>query len=159
MEKVHLHLVFNHFPIIGAFFGAIVLMAGMARKSPPTLAAGYLVLIISAIAGLITYFTGGGAAGAIKNLPGVSRPLISEHAEMALYTLICLIIVALLSIIGLFGSRNHFNRIKGVAWITLIVSVIGFGISAYTGLLGGQIRHTEVRSATMEMNAEKEHPH
>ena len=158
MDQVHLHLISNHVPIIGAFFGALVLAIGMARKSPPTLAAAYIVFLLSAVCGLVAYFTGGGAAGAVKDLPEVSRPLIREHAEMATYTLWTFIVLAVLSLIGLIRSRNHYDKIKRMAVIILVVSLIGLGISVYTGLIGGQIRHTEVRDAKMQKHAEEEHP-
>jgi uncharacterized membrane protein len=157
MEKVHLHLLANHFPILGAFFGIIVLIFGIARKSPPTLAAAYFVFIVSAIGGLVTYFTGGGAAGAVKELPGVSKALMREHAEMGTYTLWVFVLLAVLALIGVLTSRNHYDKIKTLAFVSLIVALVGFGIATYAGLLGGQVRHTEVRDAAMEKHAQEEH--
>lgn len=157
MSSVHLHLVANHVPIIGAFFGIVVLIFGMMRKSPPTLAAAYFIFILSAVGGLASYFSGEGAEEAVEKLPGVSKALISEHQEMANYTLWVFVVLALISLFGLIRSKDHYNRIKTIALATLVVSLVGFGIATYTGLIGGQIRHTEVRNAALEKHAQEEH--
>lgn len=146
MDQVHLHLISNHIPVIGAFFGAVVLAVGMARKNPSTLTAAYLVFLLSAVAGLIAFFTGGGAEETVKDLPGVEKSYIEAHAGMAMYTLYAFILLAILSLIGMFRSKKPYDKIRSLAVIIFIVSLIGLGISAYTSLLGGQIRHTEIRS-------------
>lgn len=146
MDAVHLHLISNHVPIIGAFFGILVLIYGMLRKSPPTIAASYVVFILSALLGLAAYFSGEGAEEAVEDLPGVSHDIIEAHEDIALFTLIAFIVLAALSVWGFIRSKNHYDRIKGWAIITLVVALISFGIGTYTGLTGGQIRHTELRA-------------
>jgi uncharacterized membrane protein len=146
MDAVHLHLISNHVPIIGAFFGILVLIFGMVRKSPTTLVASYLIFLISAAVGVVAYLSGEGAEEVAEELPGVTHNAIEAHEEVALYTLIAFIILAVISLIGLVKSKNHYENIKGIAAITLVVSVVSFRIGVYTGLLGGQIRHTELKS-------------
>lgn len=146
MDASHIHLLSNHVPILGVFFGIIVLIFGMNRQSPPTMAAAYLVFIISALVGLAAYFSGEGAEHIVENLPGVTHDAIEEHEEVALYTLISYIVLAIFSLIGLIRSKNHYQRIRKLAIIILVLSVISFGVAAVTGYLGGQIRHTELRN-------------
>jgi hypothetical protein len=43
-----------------------------------------------------------------------------------------------------------------VSIITLVIAFISFGLVARTGYLGGQIRHTEIGSATVNDNGEKD---
>lgn len=145
MEPVHLHLLTNHVPIIGAFFGAVVLIIGMVRKSPPTLAAAYWVFILAAAMGLVAYFTGEGAEHAVENLPGVTENFIESHEDLGKFTLIAFIILAALSVFGVLRSKNHYDKIKGLAMVIMVVALAGFGIGAYTAYTGGQIRHTEIR--------------
>ena len=146
MDAVHLHLLSNHVPIIGAFFGLLVLVFGMVRQSPPTLSAAYTVFLVSAVAGLVAYFSGEGAEEVAEELPGVSHDIIEAHEGVALYVLIAYVLLAILSFVGLIKSKNHYNKIKGIAILVLFVSIITFGLAAYTGWLGGKIRHTELRS-------------
>lgn len=147
MDAVHLHLLSNHVPIIGAFLGAVVLVVGMIRKSPPTLAAAYWVFIIAAVVGLAAYFSGEGAEEAVEHLPGVSHDIIEAHEDIAKFTLIAMGLLGGLSIFGLLRSKNHFDNIKTLATVILLVAIASFGVGVYTGLTGGQIRHTEVRSS------------
>lgn len=155
MNAAHLHLLSNHVPILGAFFGIVVLIIGMLRQSPPTLAAAYWVFLLSAVGGLAAYFSGEGAEHLVENLPGVSNNIIEAHEEVAKFTLISYIILAVLSLFGLLKSKNHYDRIKMLAIITLVVAIASISIGAYTGLLGGQIRHTEVRDAQQVMESEE----
>ena len=145
MEPVHLHLLTNHVAVIGAFFGALVLVVGMLRKSPPTLAAAYWVFVVSAVLAIVAYFTGEGAEDAVRNLPGVTHDIVESHEDMGKFVLISMIVLGALSVIGLIRSHNHYDKIKGLAMISLIVALIGFGIGAYTAYTGGLVRHTEIR--------------
>ena len=144
MNQTHIHLLITHLPIIGSILGALVLTHGIRRKSDSTLVAAYNILIISAIGAGIAYATGEGAEETVEHLQGISKNVIEEHAESALISLISLIVVGVLSGIGLFVIWKSSSLIRPVALITLFTSIIGFGLVARTGYLGGQIRHTEI---------------
>jgi uncharacterized membrane protein len=154
MDAVHLHLLTNHIPVVGAFFGSIVLAFGLARKSPPTLAAGFTIFVLSALIGLAAYFSGEGAEEAVEHLPGVSHKIIEAHEEVALFALIAFILLGLLSIFGLIRSRTHFDKIKGLALLILMLAIGSLGIGFYTALTGGEIRHTELRSVIQPANTD-----
>lgn len=158
MQPVHLHLLTNHVPVIGAFFGALVLVIGMLRKSPPTLAAAYWVFVLSAALGLVAYFTGEGAEEAVEHLPGVSRRLIGSHEDVGKFTLAGMVILGILSIIGLIRSKNHYDKIKALAMINLIVALLSFGVGAYTAYTGGMVRHTEIRPGNQATTQPAEEP-
>ena len=146
MDASHIHLISNHFPIIGVLCGLLVLAYGMVRQSPPTLASAYMLFVFSALIGLVAYFSGEGAEHVAEKLPGVTHDSIELHEEAALYSLIAYVILMIFSLIAFFRSKNHYNRIRKLALIILIISIITFGIAAVTGFLGGQIRHTELRN-------------
>lgn len=146
MEPVHLHLLTNHVPVIGAFFGALVLIIGMVRKSPPTLAAAYWIFLLSTVLGLVAYFSGEGAEHAVENLPGVTDNLIETHEDIGKFTLVGLILLGLVALFGLIRSKNHYDKIKSIAIVSLALALASFGIGAYTAYTGGLIRHTEIRS-------------
>lgn len=144
MNQTHIHLLITHLPIVGAALGAFVLIHGIWRKSNSTLIAAYNILIICAIGAGIAYVTGEGAEEAVEHLQGISKNLIEEHEESALASLIGLIIIGVTAVIGLFVTLKNAALIRPFAVFTLIVSLIGFGLIARTGYLGGQIRHTEI---------------
>jgi uncharacterized membrane protein len=141
MNQTHIHL-----PIIGAVLGAFVLIHGIWRKSNSTLIATYNILIISAIGAGIAYATGEGAEEAVEHLQGISKNIIEEHEESALISLIGLIVIGVISLIGLFVTIKGSSLIRPVALIALTAALVGFGLVAWTGFLGGQIRHTEIET-------------
>ena len=144
MNQTHIHLLITHLPIIGSILGAFVLIHGIWKKSNSTLIAAYNVLIVSAIAAGIAYATGEGAEETVEHIQGISKNIIEEHAESALISLIGLIVVGVISMAGLFVTCKSQSLIRPIALITLFASLIGFGLVARTGYLGGQIRHTEI---------------
>lgn len=144
MNQTHIHLLITHLPIIGAALGAFVLIHGIWRKSNSTLIAAYNILIISALGAGIAYATGEAAEETVEHLQSISKNVIEEHAESALTSLIGLIVVGTIALIGLFVTLKSTSLIRPVALITLTAALIGFGLIARTGFLGGQIRHTEI---------------
>lgn len=146
MNAVHLHLITNHFPIIGVFFGLLVLVYGFNNKSKTSVLAAYWVFIIAAALGAVAYFSGHSAEHIVEDVPGILETAIEEHEESALITFIAMIVLAILSIIGVMKKNFNFNSMKILAVIILIVATVSLAIATYTGLLGGNIRHSEVRS-------------
>ena len=66
--------------------------------------------------------------------------------EFALIALVSLIVLGVASIVGLFLTSRKSSSIRSVALVILFISLISFGLVAWTGYLGGQIRHTEISS-------------
>ncbi len=150
MSKVHLHLLITHLPVFGSMLGALVLVYGIWAKSNQTKNAASLIFIISAIGAGIAYLTGEGAEEAVENIQGVSENIIGLHEDAALYALISLIALGILSLIALAVTRFKPSLVKSISILILVVSFISFGLVARTGYLGGQIRHTEIATGTVQ---------
>lgn len=148
MNQTHIHLLITHLPIIGTALGAFVLIHGIWRKSNTTLIAAYNLLIVSAIGAGIAYATGEGAEETVEHLQGISKNVIEEHAESALISLIGLVIIGVIALIGLIVTLKSPSLTRPVALLALAASLVGFGLIARTGYLGGQIRHTEIGTGT-----------
>lgn len=138
----------THLPIYGSILGSIVLAYGIWTKSNQTKIAAYIVFIISSIGAGIAYLTGEAAEETVEDIQGVAKKMIEEHEEFAIIALVSLIILGLASIIGLFLTLRKPLLTKTIAWVILFISIISFGLVAWTGYLGGQIRHTEINSNT-----------
>lgn len=149
MNETHIHLLITHLPIIGAALGAFVLIHGIWNKSNTALIAAYNLLIISAIGAGIAYATGEGAEETVEHLQGISKNVIEEHADSALISLISLMMMGAIALIGLFVTLKSTSFNRPVALFALTASLIGFGLIARTGYLGGQIRHTEIGTGTV----------
>lgn len=147
MNQTHLHLLITHLPIVGSFLGAFVLAYGLRTNSFHTQIAAYSILIISSIGAIVSYLTGEAAEETVEEISGISKDLIENHEEFSLVALVALIVSGLVSLVGFALTVRKSSSIRTVAWITLIISVISFLLIAWTGYLGGQIRHSEIHAA------------
>jgi len=144
MNQTHIHLLITHLPIFGSILGALVLIHGLGVKSNQTIIAAYYLFILSAIGAAIAYFTGEAAEETVEDFAGVLESSIKTHEDFAIYALVSLILLGLLSLLGLIFTFKNSTFIRSMAFCVLFVSLVSFGLVARTGYLGGQIRHTEV---------------
>lgn len=147
MSAAHLHLLLNHIPILGSIFGLLVLCYGMLRKSDEIKKTSLGVFVITALVTIVVYLTGDGAAEIVRSLPGVSTAIIQQHDKAATITLVAIEILGVVSLLSLFLSWRSRRELK--SWMTLgvfVLAMISSGLGAWTGSIGGQIRHTEVRA-------------
>ena len=144
MNLAHLHLLITHLPIYGSLLGIIVLVYGIVSRSVQTRQAAYLVLLLSSVGAIIAFSTGESAEETVEHITGINKQLIETHENAAKITLTAMILTGISSLLGLFVSNKKNRYAKIILSIALIISSIGFISAAYTGYLGGQIRHTEI---------------
>lgn len=149
---VHLHLLVNHAPILGALF-ALALLAASFIWAPDALRRTALVVLIgTGIGGFVADQTGEPAEDAIRGFPGVKREVIHEHEEMGEKSFIVASVLGVLAIVALVRWRRTPIP-QGVAVGALVGAAVVSGMMAYTGLLGGYVRHTEVRPGATAADA------
>lgn len=145
ISLAHVHLLFNHLPVILTPVG-LVLLAVAARRHDDSLSRVALaVLVAAAVATAPTYFTGESAQNAIQGLPGVTLERIHKHEDSALYSAI---VIGALGLFALWALWRHRPPVALPSWIVksaLAVSLVGSLLVGYTSLLGGEVRHTEIR--------------
>jgi hypothetical protein len=152
MTGAHLHLLVNHAPILGALF-ALALLCASYVWAPEVLRRTALVVLVGVgVAAAAANFSGEPAEDAIEDYPGVQRAVIHEHEEFAEKAFIAAALLGVLALGGLVRWRSSPlpSRVAGGA--TLGAAVVG-GMMAYTGLLGGEVRHTEVRTGATAADA------
>lgn len=146
MNDAHLHLVVNHFPIIGTIFGLGILIAGLIFKNQTLKNTAFVLFIIAAIFGFASMNTGEGAEEIAEKLPGVTDQLIETHEELAETFSLFLYTTGLLSIISLFLTYKKMAFVKFTSLATVGVAIIAVFFAQQTGTSGGEIRHTEIRA-------------
>lgn len=156
MDQVHIHLLITHLPIFGSILGGLVLAHGIWTKSDQTKIAAYNVLIISTIGAVIAFLTGEGAEEAVEDIPGVATNMIEQHEDFALFALVGLIAVGVVSMVGLYVTIRKSSLDNTISILALVVALISFGLVARTGYLGGQIRHTEIGTASPTQEGSEE---
>lgn len=147
MDLTHLHLLITHLPIYGSILGGFVLAYGLWTNSTHTMIAAYLLFIISAIGAGIAYSTGEAAEETVESIRSVAEAKIDPHEDFAIYALWAFILLGATSIIGLLFTWKKWAGSKTMGFVLLFMTFISFGLVAYTGYLGGQIRHTETSNS------------
>lgn len=142
---VHLHLLLNHLPIIVTALGLLLIAIAVWRRDDYLARVALAFFVGGALSALPTYLTGDGAENAVKNLPGVTKTLIEQHSDIALIAAIVVGVLGAFALWALWRYRRPAILPAMIVRATVVGAVVGAGLMAYTGLLGGQIRHTEVR--------------
>jgi uncharacterized membrane protein len=146
MNQAHLHMVVNHFPIIGSIFGLGILVTGIILKNNTIKNTAYCLFVISAVFAAISMATGDGAEEVVQGIPNIGKKIIHEHEEIAEKLAVILYLLGLISIAGLYMNfKNHTNA-KIISFLALTIAFVALFLSQQTGKSGGEIRHTEIRT-------------
>lgn len=146
MNLAHVHLLLNHFPVIGTIIGLGLFLSSMVGKSEDLKRAGLVVILGIALLTIPTYLSGNAAQLAIKNLPGVSGTLMVEHQNAALLAYVFMEITGAAAWFGLWQFRRNSRLGRGTLSIILLLSVLTVGLMANAANIGGAIRHPEILS-------------
>jgi len=147
MSAAHWHLMLNHIPLLGLFFGTVLLAYGVGRGSEDVQKASLGLLAVAGLSALAVYLTGEPAEEVVEGLAGVSHDAIEAHEEFGLYALVGGLVTALTAL-GTLGYALFRRRL--VRWtvaLTLVLAVVSTGLLGYTANLGGKISHPELRGA------------
>ena len=87
MNLAHLHLLLNHFPIIGTIVALGLFIASFIGKNDDLKRSSLIVFAAIALLTLPAFFSGIGAQRAIRKDPGVSAALIDRHEGAAMLAL------------------------------------------------------------------------
>jgi uncharacterized membrane protein len=152
MNSVQMHLALTHVPVILSIVGLIMLVVAFFIKNTTFTKTSYIMLLVAGVAALPVFFTGEGTEEAIENLPGVSEAIIERHEEVAKLAMISIAAAGMVALAALFSSRwQTATRVFKV--VMLLLAITSGGLMAQTAHLGGQIRHTEIRSGVALQNA------
>lgn len=141
MNGLHIHLMVNHFPVVGSV-AALGLMA-LVFRWPSLRRAALAAAVLAGLSAAPAFLSGEPAEEAVES--AAVEPLIEAHEEAAEAALVAALLAAALAAGGLtaFRFRGEVPR-----WV---VSVVGVALLVQTALmwnaarLGGQIAHAELR--------------
>jgi uncharacterized membrane protein len=149
MNFAHLHLLLNHFPIIGTIVGLGLFLISLRGKHGDSRRASLIIFAAMALLAILTFFTGVGAQGAIRKTPGVSEDLIERHQGAAMLALLFMEITGAFSVVALWKSQDA-SRARNWNWslsAVLLFSIVTVGLMARVGATGGNIRHPEIEKS------------
>ncbi len=145
MNDAHLHMVVNHFPIIGIILGLGVLIIGVVLKNKTVINTAYGLFIVGAIFAALSMATGDGAEEMVENFPNIGKQIIHEHEEIAEKLALVLYILGVVSLIGWYLNIKNHSKAALVSFLAITLAIVGVFLAQQTGTTGGEIRHTEIR--------------
>lgn len=147
ISATQIHLLLNHFPVLCTLLGIPILLYGWLRKSDTVLHVALGLFVLGALSAVPVYFTGEGAEEAVEHLPGVVESLIERHEDLAKLAMLCVEGLGVLALAALWLVQRQSAMLRWMVPVVLLMSLGTSGVMAQTAHLGGQIRHSEIRSA------------
>jgi hypothetical protein len=164
MDLAYLHLILNHVPVLAAIFGFLILIAGIFFRSFQIRNVGLGFLVLAALTAIPVYLTGEPAEDVVEGLQAADG-FIDRHESTAEISLILSIVSGAFALGALFPIRERissnelvpvrhtFARLRGFLVLAALTASAFTSISmAWTAKLGGEIRHTEVRTGAAGVN-------
>jgi hypothetical protein len=150
-NPAYLHLLLNHFPIVGLAVASLgLLLAWFMRNRGAQIVSLSLVLLTAAAAWPV-YLTG---EAAYKTVRGVADDAgadwLDTHWERAEATVGWFAAPVVLAGLALFLPRRWPRSAGLLTLLTLLAAVGCVGIAVYIAEAGGQIRHSELRRPALQ---------
>ncbi len=154
MDTTHLHLLLNHFPVIGSMIGSMLLLWGIVKKQDTIKNTAAFILIVMTLIAVPVFLTGEPAEESVEKLPGVSENMISLHEQAATLAIWMMAVTGLAAVVAMIFQWQK-RELAGKLFIGLfILSALSFAAMARTGYYGGQIRHSEIRKGNVSIMQE-----
>lgn len=150
MNLVHLHLLLNHFPVIGTLIALLIMAYGLYKKYKPLINTAAVIMVGITLITLPAFYTGEPAEEAIENLPGISHRLIHEHEEAAELAFMLMNITGIIALSYLFLQRMKLAIAQQLSLVLFIATLVTFVLMARAGNEGGKIRHSELLSTSAD---------
>ena len=159
MNDAHLHLVVNHFPIIGTILAVGTLITGMFLKNNSVKNTAYVLFLVAAIFAAFSMATGEGAEEMVEDMPNIGHEIIHDHEELAEKLALLLYATAVFSLLSLYTSIKNNSFSKTASYITLVLGLGAVALGTSVGNSGGEIRHTEIRDNNLKIAIERDNYH
>ena len=146
MNGAHLHLILNHVPVIGIWFGIAFLVFGLIRRKEILTKSALWIFVLLALITIPAFLAGSAAEQIVEKIPVVSENVIHNHEETADLAFSSILVVGFLALLGLVIPIFSRRRPAWITFLLLLGSVITAVLMALTANTGGLIRHPEIKS-------------
>lgn len=146
MNTVETHALLAHLPLAGSVLGIFILIFGLLTRSYRTQMAGHLLLVITATAAFFAFMSGSDLQYNMKNPLADAQSGTISHTDFALYSIIVLGCLGILSLSALWLNLKNSVLVKTITPVVIATALISFAVIAYTGYLGIQIRKGEAKN-------------
>jgi hypothetical protein len=151
MTLIHIHLLLNHWPIIGAFVGLGLYLIALAANSDDLKQTSLGFFAFLALLAIPTYMSGDVANEVMKTTTPLPKELVATHQGAAMLALVFMEITGFAALLGLWQFSRMSRPVPGpvARWnstVVLVLSVVTVGLMTAVGNTGGAIRHPEIFS-------------
>lgn len=151
MNAAQIHLLFNHFPIIGTLIGIGVVGYALLFHEKKILDVGLCIWALMALLTFPVKFSGEGAEEIVEPF-GVNEALIETHEDAGAFAFYAILALGALSLVALFLRWRQSPVALPTAWAAFVLSLVVAFMMYRAGSSGGAIRHPEVHQGTAAGN-------
>lgn len=148
MNAAHLHLMANHFPLVGFVFSLLLLTLGLLRSNEGYSRAGYLVILAAGVFSIPTFLTGEPAEEILEKLSGFSEVLVEAHEEAAELAIWFIGVTTVAAAAAFWCSLKQVGTSKLILKSILALNLVSIIMIGRTSQLGGKISHPEIRNGS-----------
>jgi len=146
MNWAHVHLLLNHFPTVGMVIGLGVFITAIASKSDDMKRTSLGIFFCISLLAIPAFVTGTSAKLALEKVPEVSKAMIDTHETAAFEGLWLMELTGAIAWLGLWQYRRLSRVPQGTLGTVLVLALATFGLMSRAALIGGEIRHPEIRT-------------
>ena len=147
MNYSHIHIVLNHFPTIGSFFGLALLAYALWKKDEELKLASFVIFMVMSLLAIPTFITGAAANEAINSRPDLDQAMVDAHRSAAIVASSFLWLTGTFAWLALWQYRRYKTLSQWNVLAVAGLSIITLGLMMETGTHGGEISHPEIRAA------------
>jgi len=130
MDLAHIHLLLNHFPVIGTIIGGGLFLISLITNSDDLKRASLVVLLGIALLSIPTYMSGNGAQQALASQKDFSKSLIETHEGVALEAMVFMEILGAFAWLGLWQFRRLARVPRWNLAIILVLTLVTLTLMA-----------------------------
>jgi hypothetical protein len=165
MDQHHLHLLLNHFPIVGLIIVIAAFVYAMIRRNKEVFMFSLIAMVVLSLLAIPLHETGEASEDKVENSAGVNHDAIEEHEEASEYATPLMYALGALSLIAIFILKSRGSLAGWMQGVLLVFYLFTLSVMIRTGYLGGLIRRPELRGEAVvnattvqpEQNSEEEH--
>jgi uncharacterized membrane protein len=142
-SSAHLHLLVNHFPVIGYFIIIVFLVYGIIIKQEKVKQFSMFMIVVLSLITILVFVSGNNAEGMVKGAEGVIEENIEVHQYAAVRSFIAMEILGGISLLMILYYRFKKPVPLSVTLIYLFLNLFVLWMMIYTSNQGGKIFHSE----------------
>ena len=145
----HLHIVLNHFPLIGSLFVLGLLIASAYMKNDGMRRVSLILFVVLGLLAIPTYITGAAAGWAYQGRPDMSTQILDAHRDAALLAFVFLGLTGAASWLVLWRERRFGRTSNAGLYAVLALGCVALLTIVETSSLGGTVLRPELREGAM----------